>query len=277
MNAKGQREPNRLKRDLAAGKVCIGATITMNSPVVAEIFSHIGFDWLWLETEHTSLGLEAVLTMLQATNGADVSTVVRVPWNDKTMIKRALDTGPDGIILPLVNSQQEAEDAVRAMKYPPAGERGAGLSRAQSYGMHMEEYLRSANQEVMTVLMIEHIQAVRNIDEILKVKGVDSIMVGALDLSGSMGLLGQTSHPDVEAAVQKVLKACQRVGTPCGIITVTPQQANQRIEQGFTNIVLGIDVLYLVSSIKNALDQVVRPAAPVRPAAGRNVAPLANG
>lgn len=260
MNAKGQRDRNRLKQDLTAGKVCVGATITMNSPIVAEIMSHVGLDWLWFETEHTALNLDNVLTMLQATNGSDVSTVIRVPWNDKTLIKRALDTGPDGIIIPLVNSREEAEEAVRAIKYPPGGERGAGLSRAQCYGLHMGEYLETANEEVMTILMIEHIRAVENIDEILKVKGVDSVMVGALDLSGSMGILGQTGDPKVESAIQKVLAACKKAGIPCGIITITPEQANQRIKEGFTNIIVGIDVLYLHSSIQSAIGQISRPS-----------------
>lgn len=258
MDAKGLRQPNRMKRDLAAGKVCIGATITSYSPVTAELFAHIGFDWLWFETEHTALNLENVLTMLQTTNGADVSTVVRVPWNDKTMIKRVLDTGPDGVLIPLVNSREEAEYSVRAMKYPPLGERGAGLARAQCYGLHAEEYLKSANDEVMTMLMIEHIQAVENIDKILQVKGIDSIMVGALDLSGSMGLLGQTAHADVESAIQKVLAAAKRARIPCGIIAIGPDQANQRIREGFTNIILGIDVLFLLGGAKAALSQVER-------------------
>jgi 2-keto-3-deoxy-L-rhamnonate aldolase RhmA len=258
MNANGQREPNRLKRDLAAGRACIGATITMNNPVVSEILSHVGFDWLWLETEHTATGVEGVLTMLQTTNGADVSTAVRVPWNDKTMIKRVLETGPDAVIVPLVNTREEAEYAVRAMKYPPLGERGAGLSRAQCYGLHMDEYIRTANDEVLTILMIEHAQAVENIEEILRVPGVDAIMIGALDLSGSMGMLGQTGHPDVEAAIQTVLAASKRAGMPCGIITVSAEQANQRIEQGFRLMIVGLDVLFLIGSAKSTLDQVVR-------------------
>ncbi len=205
MNASGLKEPNKLKKDLANGKFRIGATITMNSPVVAELLSRVGFDWLWFEMEHTTLSVEAVQAMLQATNGADVTTIVRVPWNDKTLIKRVLDTGPDGLIIPLVNTREEAEYAVRAIKYPPLGERGAGLARAQAYGLTSGEYMATANDEVMTILMIEHIQAVENIEEILHVKEVDSIIVGALDLSGSMGMLGQTGHPDVEAAIQKVL------------------------------------------------------------------------
>jgi 2-keto-3-deoxy-L-rhamnonate aldolase RhmA len=258
MNSKGEREPNKLKRDLASGKICIGATITMSNPVVAEIMSHIGFDWLWFETEHTAMSLESVLTMLQATNGSNVSTIVRVPWNDKTMIKRVLDTGPDGIIIPLVNSKEEAEAAIKAMKYPPWGERGAGLSRAQAYGMHMGEYMSTANEEVCTILMIEHIKAVENIDEILSVKGVDSIMIGALDLSGSMGILGHTDDPKVETAIQTVLSACKRAGIPCGIIAGSPEVANKRIKEGFQNIILGIDILYLVGAASSALAEVVK-------------------
>ena len=258
MNAKGERNPNRLKRDLESGKVCIGATITLNSPEIAELLSHMGFDWLWFETEHTSLSVENALRMQQVTNGTDISTVVRVPWNDKTMIKRVLDTGPDGVIIPLVNSKEEAECAVRAMKYPPWGERGAGLSRAQCYGMRMEEYIKTANEEVTTILMIEHIKAVENIEAILSVKGVDSVMVGALDLSGSMGLLGQTSHPSVEEAIQRVLSASKKAKMPCGIITVSPDQANERIRQGFTNIILGIDILYILGGALDALSKVKR-------------------
>ncbi len=256
MNAKGQRDPNRMKAKLAAGEVCLGCTLTINSPVIAEIMSHIGLDWLWLEMEHTSLTLENVLTMQQATNGADISTIVRVPWNDKTMIKRALDTGPDAIIIPLVNSKEEAEYAVNAMKYPPVGERGAGLSRAQAYGMAMGPYLETANEEVMTILMIEHQDAVNNIDEILAVDGVDSIMIGALDLSGSMGILGQTSDERVESATQKVLQACKNAGKPAGIISIGADAANERIAQGFTNLIIGIDVLYLVSGAQTMLESI---------------------
>jgi 2-dehydro-3-deoxyglucarate aldolase/4-hydroxy-2-oxoheptanedioate aldolase len=248
-----------MKRKLAAGQVCIGTTITMNSPVVAELLSHLGFDWLWFEMEHTALSVEAVLTMLQATNGSDVSTVVRVPWNDKTLIKRVLDTGPDGILIPLVNSREEAEYAVRAMKYPPVGERGAGLGRAQCYGLHMGEYLESANDEVQTLVMIEHVQAVEHVDEILAVEGVDSVMVGALDLSGSMGMLGQTDDPALEAAIQKVLASSKKAKVPCGIITVDPDTANRRIKEGFTNVILGIDILTLLSGATSALGKIVRP------------------
>lgn len=258
MDAKGQRAPNRLKQRLEAGQVCLGATIISGSPVVAELLSRVGFDWIWLEMEHTTVSEDGILAMLQATNGAETSTVVRVPWNDKTMIKRAVDAGPDAILVPQINTRAEAEYAVRAMKYPPVGERGAGLARAQAYGLAMGEYYKSANDDVLTLLMIEHIDGVRNIAEILAVPGVDSVMIGALDLSGSMGLLGQTDHPSVEEAIQTVLAACKAAGKPCGIVALDPDQANHRIEQGFTNITVAIDVLMLIGASKAALDKVAR-------------------
>jgi len=260
MNSKGQREKNKLKRDLVAGKVRVGTVLTLNTPTAAEILSRVGYDWLWFELEHTAFGLETLQAALAATNGSEVSTIVRVPWNDKTLIKRAIDTGPDGLIIPLINSREEAEYAVRAMKYPPWGERGAGMSRAQFYGGALSEYLQTANDEVMVILMLEHIRGVENIDEILKVKGVDSIMVGSLDLSGSMGLLGQVDHPEVEAAVQKVLAACKRANVPCGAFAMDAEGANKRIGQGFLNIALGIDVVYLRASAQQAVAQVRRPA-----------------
>lgn len=253
MNAIGQRLPNRLKAKLAAGNVCLGGTITLNSPVVAELWSRVGFDWLWFEMEHTPLSVDAVNTMLAVTNGSEVGTIVRVPWNDATLIKRVVDTGPDGILIPQINTRAEAEAAVRAMKYPPLGERGAGLARAQGYGLAMGEYYRSANSDVMTLMMIEHIKGVENIDEILAVPGVDGIMIGGLDLSGSMGLLGQGDHPAVEEAIQKVLAACAKAKIPCGTVDLDPDSAKRRIEQGFTLLIVALDVLNLASAAKSTL------------------------
>jgi 2-keto-3-deoxy-L-rhamnonate aldolase RhmA len=258
MNAKGQRNRNRLKERLAAAEVCLGATITLNSPVVAELWARVGFDWLWFEMEHTPMSVEAVNTMLAVTNGTDVGTIVRVPANDMTIIKRVVDTGPDGILVPQINTRAEAEAAVRAMKYPPLGERGAGLARAQGYGLAMGEYYRSANHEVLTLMMIEHIQGVENIEEILSVQGVDGIMIGGIDLSGSMGLLEQGDHPSVEAAIQRVLTACQAAKIPCGILGLDPDSANRRIEQGFTLMIVALDVLLLGGGAATTLSHIKR-------------------
>jgi len=258
MDAKGHRPPNRLKRDLAAGTPSLGVTIISGSSVIAELLSRAGFDWLWLEMEHNTVGDQDVLSMLQATNGAEVSTIVRVPWNDKTLIKRAVDAGPDAILVPLVNTREEAEAAVRAMKYPPLGERGAGLARAEAWGLSLGEYYASANDEVLTFVMIEHRMAVENIDEILAVPGIDGLMIGALDLSGSMNLLGQTDHPEVEAAVQRVLAAAKQAAKPCGTVALDPDTAVKRIDQGFNPVIVAIDVLMLIGASKSVLEKVAQ-------------------
>jgi 2-dehydro-3-deoxyglucarate aldolase/4-hydroxy-2-oxoheptanedioate aldolase len=224
------------------------------------MLSRVGLDWLWIDTEHTAITLDNAVAMLQATNGSNISTVIRVPWNDKTLIKRALDIGPDGILVPLINTAEEVEAAVRAMKYPPSGERGAGLGRAQCYGMHMGEYLETANDEVILIAQIEHVTAVENIDEIVRVKGLDWVMIGALDLSGSMGKLGQTDDPEVEAAVQKVLAACKEVGLPCGIVAIGPEAANRRIAEGFTALIVGIDVLFVHGAAAATVSGINRPS-----------------
>jgi 2-keto-3-deoxy-L-rhamnonate aldolase RhmA len=256
MNERGQRDPNRLQQKLSRGEVCLGATITLNSPVVAELWSRVGFDWLWVEMEHTPLSVEAVNTMLGVCNGSGVSTIVRVPANDTTLIKRVVDTGPDGILIPQINTRAEAEAAVRAMKYPPLGERGAGLARAQGYGLAMAEYYRSANRDVLTFIMLEHIQGVENIDAILSVPGIDGVMIGALDLSGSMGLLEQGDHPSVEAAIQRVLEACKRANVACGILGLDPDSAKQRIAQGFTLMIVALDVLTLAGAARATLEKI---------------------
>ena len=186
--------------------------------------------------------------------------MIRVPWNDKTLIKRAIDTGPDGILVPMINTAADTEAVVSAMKYPPVGERGAGLGRAQGYGMTMGEYLSTANDEVMFIAQIEHVEAIANIDEIVEVEGLDSVMIGALDLSGSMGKLGQTDDPEVEEAVQKVLTACQRAGIPCGIVALGPEATSRRIAEGFTSIITGIDVLWVHGAARAGLAEIQRPA-----------------
>src|SRR3954447_25202561 len=176
MDATGQRTPNRMKRELAAGNVCLGATITIYSPAIAELLSRVGLDWLWIDTEHTALSLEEVSVILQATNGTDVSTVIRVPWNDKTLIKRAIDTGPDGILVPMINTAADAEAAVRAMKYPPRGERGAGIGRAQCSGLAMGEYLATANDEVMFIARSELVEPIAITDAVVEGSGLRSVM-----------------------------------------------------------------------------------------------------
>jgi 2-keto-3-deoxy-L-rhamnonate aldolase RhmA len=244
------------KEKLHSGEPVYGLTLTIGAPQIAELVAHLGFDWIWIETEHTTMSLDAVQAQLQAIAGTGTKAVVRVDNNDPTTLKRVLDTGPDGILIPSVNTREEAEKALKAIKYPPLGERGIGLARAQRYGLNMGGYIQAANDEVVVLFMIEHIRAVQNIHEILQVEGLDAIMVGSLDLAGSMNLQNDLSNPLIEAEVQKVLKACQQAGIACGAFVGDPHQAKERIEQGFRLLILGADVLVLASGARNLLESV---------------------
>jgi len=248
---------NTLKRDLKAGKACLGTVVTLSCPTVAEIFAMAGYDFIWYDLEHTPMSLETLALMLQSAGAYSATPVVRVPGNDEVMIKRVLDLGTQAIIVPLVNTADQARVGVRALKYPPLGVRGAGLGRAQGYGEgYSGDYFKNANDETMFIAQIEHIEAVRNIDAILAVEGVDAVLLGPLDMSGSMGLLGQTSHPEVEAAEVRVLETCRRAGKPAGIMTMSPEQATQRIRQGYRLIGMGIDVDSLLNLARDGATRV---------------------
>jgi len=250
---------NRVKALLKAGKPAIGVVMVLPSPPAAAILAQAGFDWLWIDMEHAALNLETADRMIQATQGTETVPIVRVPWNLHWLAKPVLDMGAMGVIMPQVNSKQEAVDAVQALRYPPEGVRGLypGIA-ALRWGLSVPEYLKIANNEIMAILLIEHIEAVNRIDEILTVPGIDLILVGPGDLSASMGLLGQMTHTRVEEAIQKVLAATKKAKVPAGTMAVTPDDANRRIQQGFQFILVGFDTGFLTSGAKGILGQIKR-------------------
>jgi 2-dehydro-3-deoxyglucarate aldolase/4-hydroxy-2-oxoheptanedioate aldolase len=243
-----------LKARVRAGEVLIGPIVTLSSPDVAEALAQVGFDYLWIENEHAPLGVLEAQRMLQAVGGG-CPTLIRVPTNDPVWLKKTLDTGCDGVVVPLVKSAAEARRAVDACRYPPAGNRGVGITRAHRYGLGFAEYVEAANEEIAVVLQVEHAEAVENVEAIAQVPGVDALLVGPYDLSGSMGLLGQVDHPDVQAAIERVQRACEDAGMTLGIFAGTPEQARRYIAAGFSLIALGLDVLYLWQAAQAALKQ----------------------
>lgn len=240
------------KTRLKQREVLLGPVVTLGSTEVAEILSKVGFDWLWIEMEHAPAGLARVQEMIQATGGR-VPCLVRAPWNDGVWIKRILDTGCDGIVIPQVRSAAEAREAIRSCKYPPAGTRSVGIARAQGYGMILQDYIEHANDRLITVLQTEHIDAANNIESILDVSGFDAVLIGPYDLSASIGIKGQTSHPDVQQAIRKIKVACSDRHIPIGIFAVDAEVAKNQINSGCTLIALGIDTMYLWKSAKQAI------------------------
>jgi 2-dehydro-3-deoxyglucarate aldolase/4-hydroxy-2-oxoheptanedioate aldolase len=238
----------RLKR----GETLLGSLLTLPSPEIAEILAMTGLDWLFIDLEHSTMEVRDAQGILQAVAGR-VECLLRLPLNDEIWIKKALDTGAAGIILPQVNTVEEARRAVQLSCYPPLGSRSVGLARAQGYGMKFQEYLDQANKEVVVVIQAEHILAVQNIEALVRVEGIDAVLVGPYDLSASMGLAGQVDHPEVQAAIEQVRGACRESGMPLGVFATTAQRASQFLSQGFSLLAVGSDALFLSQAAGSAV------------------------
>ena len=184
----------------------IGTIVTLNNPQITEMLSSAGFDWLMIDMEHSTLTIGEVQCLLQSMH-PDCISIVRIPGNDPVWIKRVLETGCDGIMVPLVNSEDEARVAVDAAKYPSDGSRSFGVSRAHGYGARFDSYINSANQETVVLIQVEHIKAVNYIEQILSLKGIGGIFVGPYDLSGSLNRIGNISDEEVQKAID-IVKAC---------------------------------------------------------------------
>lgn len=206
-----------LKERLRVGELTIGAWITFYDLGAAEIMAGSGYDWLMVDMEHAPFTLENLTGVLLALDSHGVVSIVRVPWNDPVRIKSVLDLGADGVLVPQVASAVEAAAAVAACKYPPQGMRGFGPRRASDYGRNMAMYKERANDATFVGIQIEHIQGVANIDEIVSVPGIDAILLGPMDLSATMGRLGELDHPEVVAAMDTVVAAAMGAGLPAGI------------------------------------------------------------
>jgi 2-dehydro-3-deoxyglucarate aldolase/4-hydroxy-2-oxoheptanedioate aldolase len=230
----------------------IGTLLSISAPPVAEIIAMSGFDWVFIDMEHSAMSLESVQNAIQIMEGK-ILTIVRVPSNDEVWIKRILDTGCDGIIVPMVNSADEARKVVQASKYPPEGRRSVGLARAHKYGAAFKEYVENANRDLVIMIQCEHKEAVRNFDDILKVKGIDSVFIGPTDLSASMGLTGQVSHPDVLAAIRLVKEKCRKAGMPYGIYSTGTDDMVSEINTGCTFLLTGVDSNMLLNSYADLL------------------------
>ena len=233
---------------LRAGDPLVGSIVTLPLASVAEIVADAGFDWLWVDMEHGPLDLLTVEAILRAKGRA--AAVVRAPANDPVWIKRILDTGCDGVLLPHVSTAAEARAAVEAAFYPPRGKRSFGVSRAHGYGPRMHEYLESSREEISVLVQIESAVAVRNIDAILGTEGIDAAVIGPFDLSGSLGHLGDITHPEVAGAIDAVLAAGQRRAVPVGIFCGSPELARTYLARGFSPIAVGVDSMLLAAAAR---------------------------
>ena len=249
---------NPLKKLLAQHQQNFGCWITMAHPLIPEILAPAGFDWLCVDMEHSSIDLKDLLTLIISIEANGMVPLVRVGENNPNLIKRVMDAGAYGVIVPNVNSARDAQAAVDAVRYPPYGTRGVGLYRAQKFGRKFEEYKKWLAQESVVIVQIEHIDAVRDIENIFAVKGIDGFMIGPYDLSGSLGKPGRFEDPEVVAAIDKVLKTAKRFHIPAGFHSVPsdPRQAIRRVRQGFRFLAYSADSIFLGDIAANALASV---------------------
>jgi 2-keto-3-deoxy-L-rhamnonate aldolase RhmA len=230
----------------------LGTMVTLASGASAEVLAGLGFDWLFVDGEHGPLEMRELTEILQAV-GDKTACIVRVPQAAEVPIKKALDLGAHGIIVPQVNTAEQAADVVRWSRYAPEGERGVGLARAHGYGQSFRDYLSAANREIAVIVQAEHARAVENIDAIARVSGVDAVLVGPYDLSASLGKMGQVDDPAVVAAIDRVTAACRGAGMPLGIFGVTAAAIRPYAARGYSLLVAGVDTLYLANGAKALL------------------------
>jgi len=240
------------RKRLRDRETLLGCLVTLPTAAVAEILADVGFDWLFIDGEHGHLETGDTLAMLQAV-GDRVACVVRVPGAEETPIKKILDQGAEGIIVPQVNTADQAAAIVQHARYAPSGSRGVGLSRAHAYGMRFQEYLQIANERIAVIVQAEHARAVENIESIVQVEGIDAVLVGPYDLAASLGKMGQIDDPIVLDAIEHVTKSCQAAGIPLGYFGVSAAALRPFIDCGYTLITAGVDTLFLAGAARKLL------------------------
>src|SRR4051794_19750157 len=251
---------NHALRRLRAGEPSVGTWLALPSPEAAEFVSTLGFDWLVVDTEHSAVDIRTLSQMFGMIAAHGVAPMVRIPWNQPENFKRVLDAGAWGIVVPMVNSREEAEQAVQATRFPPRGIRSVGGSMpAVRFGTSGADYLKNADDEILLVLQIEHIDGVEHADEILSVPGVDACFIGPNDLAASMGIgLGvplESDNEKLNEAIAEIRAACVRNSVAPGIHTSGAAGINQRIGEGFQFLAMASELKYLLAGLKDDLGQ----------------------
>ncbi|MSQ52110.1 MAG: 2-dehydro-3-deoxyglucarate aldolase [Betaproteobacteria bacterium] len=233
---------NEFKNALAAGKPQIGLWSSLSNSYCVEVIAGAGYDWILIDTEHSPADLENVLGQLQAAAPYSTEAVVRVPWNDMVTIKRTLDIGARSLLIPYIQTEEEARNAVAYTRYPPQGVRGvAGTTRASRFG-RIKGYSRSAHQELCVLLQVETELGLTNLEAIAKVEGVDGVFIGPGDLHASLGYVGETNNPKIVPIIDEALRRIRKCGKAPGILTGVEADARHWLEVGGLFVAVGTDV-----------------------------------
>ena len=236
-----------LKKALQENSLTIGSWISLAHPAIAEIMADAGFDWLTIDMEHSVITIREAEELIRIIDLKGKTPLVRVTSNEPNQIKRVMDAGAHGVIVPMVNSREQAEAAVRAVKYPPYGTRGVGLARAQKYGAGFDDYMRWVEEELVVIAQIEHIDAINNLESILTTEGIDGTIIGPYDLSASMGKPGKFEDLDVLSAIARYEEISKKLNKPLGyhVVPSDYELVRARIAKGYSFVAFSADFLFL--------------------------------
>ncbi len=237
----------KLKEKLLNNELTIGSWITIGHPAIPEILATAGFEWLVIDIEHTTIDFSMVQVLITTIQSKGMAALVRVSKNEEVVIKRVLDAGADGIIVPMICSVEDAKKAVEYAKYPPKGKRGVGLARAQQYGTDFDNYKKWVDEHLVVIAQIEHIDGINNLNEIIKVEGIDGTIIGPYDLSGSLGIPGEYNKPIVVEALEKFKSICKTTKTSMGFHVIDPDhfKLKEKINEGYNFIAFSTDFLFM--------------------------------
>ena len=248
----------KLKDIMRNNILSFGSWVTLGHTSIPEIMTHAKFDWLAVDMEHSVIDIQKAQELIQIIDLKGITPLVRLTSNDTGLIKRVMDAGSYGVIVPMIKTKEDALKTINAVKYPPVGTRSVGLARAQGYGKTFDEYKSWVNKYSIIIVQIEHIDAVRNIDEIFSIKEIDGYIIGPYDLSASLGIPGDLKNKKVLIAEKKVLDAAKKYGKSAGIHVVEPDAklVSDKINLGYNFIAVGTDFLFLGNACRDTMNKI---------------------
>lgn len=251
---------NIFKKQILNNQKQFGCWVGMADSYAAEISASAGFDWLLIDGEHAPNDLRSILSQLQVVSASKSHPIVRLPIGETYMIKQALDAGAQNLLIPMVESGEQARELVRATRYPPNGVRGVGsaLARASNFNA-IPDYLTTADEQICLIVQLETVAGVEALDDILAVEGVDGVFIGPSDLAADMGLLGKANSPEVQDATNALLKRIKDAGKAAGILALSDHAIAQALESGASFIGVGIDVLLFANSMRKLAANPTKP------------------
>ncbi|MEO0633222.1 MAG: HpcH/HpaI aldolase/citrate lyase family protein [Pseudomonadota bacterium] len=247
---------NPFKAALKAGETVIGCWLSIGDPLTTEIAGTAGFDWLLIDSEHTPYDISRIRLQLMALEASDSHAAVRVPVGETWILKQVLDAGAQTVLVPMVETAEQAAQLVHDVRYPPVGGRGVGYSgaRCSKFGA-ITDYGPTADDEVCLLIQVENRKGIENLDAILAVEGIDGVFIGPADLSADMGHMGQLTHPDVNATIKDAFQRIEAAGKAPGVLATTPEMTKDMLASGARFVATGLDLLILARALRDLADK----------------------